>query len=396
MLILGAAAVSGLLIALAAADAAGQTVHSPIRPPGLWHWAWVGGIAAAFAAYAAGVFRLRGRQVALRPILLIAVVMQLAPLSGPLLLSTDVFGYWSFGRLEAVHHVNPYVTAPSAVMSPDELRYGQGQTATVYGPAFTAASEIQARLAGGSEREIEVVYRVAAALGVLALLAIVAVCLERPAFAVAFIGWSPLFALHFAGGGHNDVWMLVFAVAGILLARRMRAAAAGSAWAIAALIKAPALVFLPLEVIALVRRGGRGPGWRFAGGFAAAAGILGALATVRYGTAWLPFGQTAKETQGTSSLSLVSRLVQAGVPRSVAKPALLGLGVLGYLCLTRDAWHGRARLGLAAAFVIAAPAWLVPWYGSWPVAFAALEDDLAAQVVAAVATAYLLTDALPF
>jgi hypothetical protein len=392
--ILGAVAVSGLLSALAAADVAGETAHSPIRPPGLWHWVWLVGVTAAFASYAVAIWLLRSRRVALGPILVVAAVMQLAPLSGPLLLSTDVYSYWSFGRLAAVHHVNPYDKAPSDVLPRSELGSGQEGT-TIYGPGFTAASEGHALLVGDSARDAEVVYRIAAAAGVLVLLSIVALGVERSGFPVAFIGWSPLFALHFAGGGHNDIWMLVFVVGGVVLARRLKPMAAGIAWACSAFVKVPALIVLPLEVVATARREGPRTMLRLVGGLCGAAALLGALATIRYGTGWLAFVNASSETQQLNSLSLVYRLVQLGIPHSPAKIVLGVLFGLGYLLLGRDAWKGRARLALAANLLVLTPAWVVPWYGSWPVALAAIEDDTAAQVLAVVTTAYLLTDALP-
>ena len=41
-----------------------------------------------------------------------------------------------------------------------------------------------------------------------------------PAFAVAFVGWNPLLAIDFAGGGHNDVWMMVLVLGAPALAAR--------------------------------------------------------------------------------------------------------------------------------------------------------------------------------
>jgi len=78
----------------------------------------------------------------------------------------------------------------------------------------------------------------------------------------------------------------------------------------------------------------------------------------------------------------------------VATTALTALLVIGYLRLVRDAWNGRARLGLAAALLVLTPAWLVAWYGSWAVSFSAIDDDPAAEIVAVVATAYLLSGAV--
>lgn len=392
-IVLGGLSVVGLLVALSATEKLPSAESSPIDPPGAWRWVWIAGVAAAFVSYCFGAFRVRRRDAPLAPVLAVAVVMQLAALSGPLLLSTDVFAYWSYGRLAAVYHMNPYSTSP-AMLAPSRPGYNPGLGTTIYGPAFTAASELHARAVGTSMRDVEVVYRIAAAVGMLVVLALVAVGMRRPAFAVAFIGWNPLLALHFAGGGHNDVWMLVFVVGGVLLARRRRPVMAGVAWAASAFVKASALALLPLEALASVRSGSRSV--RFVAAFSVALLAFAALATLQYGTAWPSFiHRASNQLSQTSSLSLVFRAGQLGIHRSIAKATLATLFAIGYLKLLRDAWRGRARLGLAATLLIFTPAWLVPWYGSWPVALAALEDDRTAQVVAVLATAYLLSDAIP-
>jgi len=73
--------------------------------------------------------------------------------------------------------------------------------------------------AGTSAHRAELGYRVLALLGVLAAALIVA-RRTRNAAAVALLGWSPLVALHFAGGGHSDAWMIALLVIfGFLLGR---------------------------------------------------------------------------------------------------------------------------------------------------------------------------------
>ena len=204
-----------------------------------------------------------------------------------------------------------------------------------------------------------------------------------------------MFALHFAGGGHNDIWMLLLAMGGVLASRRGRSALGGGLWAVSATVKSSVLLLVPLEALAAWRRDGSPRAMRFIVGFAIGALLAAALATALYGTAWLTSYQRASsQLRQTSSLSLVFQLGRIGVSTHVAKLVLALLFALGYAKLVLDALRGRARLGLAAGLLIASPAWLVPWYGSWPVAFSAIEDDRLAQLFALVATAYLLADSL--
>ncbi len=190
--------------------------------------------------------------------------------------------------------------------------------------------------------------------------------------------------------------MLLFVVGAILLTERRRTVAGSAAWAASAFIKASAIALLPIEFVALLRRDRRAiPIW--CASLVVAAAVFGGLAALLYGTAWPSFIRRASaQLSQTSSLSLVFRLGQLGVSRQIAKVVLAVVFVLGYGKLLLDAWRtGRARLAFASTLLIFTPAWLVPWYGSWPVALAATEDDHIGEALALIATAYLLTDALP-
>ena len=67
------------------------------------------------AAYLAGLFRLdrAGGQVRRKTVILLACAVQLLPLAGPVLLSTDVYTYWDYARISTVHGGNPYEDEPS-------------------------------------------------------------------------------------------------------------------------------------------------------------------------------------------------------------------------------------------------------------------------------------------
>ena len=81
----------------------------------------------------------------------IACAIQLAPLAAPLLLSTDAWTYWDYGRIAAVHDANPYAQPPSTSPTIRPTRtwaIAWRNTTSVYGPAFTLASEPLALVAG--------------------------------------------------------------------------------------------------------------------------------------------------------------------------------------------------------------------------------------------------------
>jgi alpha-1,6-mannosyltransferase len=361
-----------------------------------WSWVYLGLVACAFLAYLAALVLLdRGAHVQARAVVAVAAAIQLVPLTAPLLLSTDAYSYWDYGRLAVVHDANPYEEQPDGFPAdPAFQRMGEQWrgTPTVYGPAFTLASEGHAAIVGESADAAAWLYKLLAALALLAVLWLAVHIAPRPAFAAAFVGWNPLLAVHFAGGGHNDVWMMALVFAALALAAAGRRQLAGVAWAASIAVKWVALVFLPLRALE-ARRHGRRAGHA---GFAAAAVVLAGLATARYGTGWLDaLGPVGRNLREGARYSIPSRLESIGFPHGLAVGLLAGLFALAYLWLLREAWRGRARLGLAACLLIVAAPWLVPWYVVWAVPFAAVEEDRWAQALSLALTAYLLRDAVP-
>jgi alpha-1,6-mannosyltransferase len=211
-------------------------------------------------------------------------------------------------------------------------------------------------------------------------------------FAAAFVGWSPLLALHFAGGGHNDVLMMLFVLAALAAGRAGRYRWAGPAWVAALSMKITALVFLPLRFLEARRRGRRVSHWSFV----AAALVVASVASARYGPHWLAvLSPVANQLHSTSSLGLPYWAGKLGFPERRVTEALLAAYAVFYLWLLWEAWRGRARLGLAACGLLLATSWLQPWYAVWAVPLAAVEEDALACLAALALSAYFLHDALP-
>lgn len=352
-------------------------------------------LAAAFAAYLGALALLRRRGAALRAVVALAVAIQLLPLAGPLLLSTDAWTYWAYGRIAAVHGGDPYVQTPSA--HPDDPAYEHAgaawrETTSVYGPAFTALSEAVALAAGDSARAAAWIFKSLAALGVLACLLLAArLARDRP-YAAALVGWNPLFAVHFAGGGHNDSLLVALVLAALALAAARRPSLAAVAWVLSFFVK-----WIPVVFFALRALEARATGRRVAHlAFLAATLAACALATARYGLDWLrAFGPLARNADSQTSYALPHRLEQLGLSHGVALGVAGAALVLGLAWLAREALRGRARLGLAACLLLAVTPWLAAWYAIWAVPLAAAEDDRRAQLLALGFCAYLLPQTIP-
>ena len=143
-------------------------------------------------------------------------------------------------------------------------------------------------------------------------------------FALAFVGWNPLLAIHFAGGGHNDAWMAALVLGALAFAAAGGdGLAAAVSWALAFLVKWIPLVFLPLRALEAratgravshlaLRRGGRA--------------VAGARRRWRYGLDWLrAFGPLAGTPAAETSYALpqparAARRAARGCARALRRP----------------------------------------------------------------------------
>ena len=321
------------------------------------------------------------------------------PLGAPLLLSTDAWTYWDYGRIAAVHDANPYAATPSDF--PDDpafrvRRHGLARHDDGLRPAFTLASEPLARAAGTSADAAAWIYKSLAAVAVLACggarRAALAPAARSRSRSSAGTRCSPCTS---RGGGHNDAW-----VALLVLARarggapRAGGSSPASAGRSALFVKWVPLVLLPLR--ALEARATRPP--RRAPRLRASPRSSSApLAFARYGTAWLhAFGPLARNANHETRWALPHRLEQLGVPHGVSI-ALFAARVRSSRTrgCVREAWRGRARLGLATCALLLAAPYLVVWYVVWAVPLAAAEDDEPAALLSLALCAYLLRQTIP-
>src|SRR5437660_7604498 len=242
-----AAGVACLGLTVAAAALA-WPARSPLVPrngghPGgdrAWAWWFLVLLVAAFAVYVAGIVLVRASAPRLIVVGAVAAAIQLAPLGAPLLLSTDAWTYWDYGRLAAVHGLNPYRDDPEQAREDPAFRYvgaAWRDTTSVYGPAFTLASEPLARAAGTSADAAAWIYKSLAAVAMVAIAFLAGRLSRRPALAWAVVGWSPVLSIDFAGGGHNDAWPFALVLAALAVALSGRRELAGAGWALAALVK---------------------------------------------------------------------------------------------------------------------------------------------------------------
>ena len=378
----GVALVSVVLLAVAAANHAAPSDVSPVVPRGAWNLVWVASLAAGFALYGIGAVLAWNGSLRLKLAVAVAVAVQVVPLSAPLLLSKDTYLYWGEARVLVGHDANPYVATPAdypADPSTPWVSTSWSAQPAPYGPAW----ELAAATAGTttSRRVAELGYRALAAAALLASVALVARRTRRAA-PVVVLGWSPLLALHFGGGGHSDALMMLVVLGAIAAGATARS---GALWPIASAFKPFPAVLVPLELAR--RRLAVGRRWWLGLVISTIATVV--VSTAIFGTHWIS-GATAGAHE-TSPLGGVHWLTETGLRHryAVLVGAFVFLAV--YVALMRRAWRtGRGSLSLAATALCLTSSLLRPWYALWPVALAAIEEDALAFVAAFALTGYLL------
>jgi Glycosyltransferase family 87 len=302
------------------------------------------------------------------------LALHLVFLIAPPLLSSDIFNYVGYARLDAVHHLNPYIHPLSAAPTdPSYIYVGWPLNTTAYGPLFTLAT---LPLGWVSFTAGIWLLKLSAALASLACVALVWMCatrLGRPALpATLFFGLNPVLLAYAVGGAHNDLIMMVAALGGIylMLAGRQSGMAA---LVVAVAVKSSAVVLLPFALL-----GSRRPLKAILWGVGAAA-VVGVVTLIVFGT------------HISSLLHVLQRDARLETPNDI--PGLindvLGLGLtthtlgrIGMLVLLPTialllvrVYRGGDWLenaGWATCAVIVTTTWFLPWYLIWFLPLAAL------------------------
>lgn len=380
----------GVLIALAAAGGESFLIGTP---PGLFP-AWItgplGGLAGTIGrpkfltlvllmwlAYAVVIVASRR----LRPVLALSVLaaLHLTFLLAPPLLSTDVFSYVDYGRLGAIHGLNPYLHTPFA--SPDDPVYPLvgakwRHTATAYGPLFTLISYPLAHLSvpnavwalkglaglasGGC---VVLVWRCARLLGRDGL---------RPAL---LVGLNPTLLVYAVGGGHNDLLMIALMLGAVALVLAERESIAGIGVLAAATIKAPAVVMLPFLLL-----GARRPRQVLAGAAVGLAAIATLSALAFDGQAWrfLDVLRGQQSLVGADSfpheLARLFGLEDVVPVMALARAALAATAVALFIAVRRGAdWLPAS--GWLLLVLVVTTGFPLAWYTIWALPLAAISAD---------------------
>jgi hypothetical protein len=333
---------------------------------------------------------------AVSAIAVLHVVWLLAP---PMWL-TDVFNYLGYVRIGARHDLNPYTHFLQSIRHDEAFRWVTWpKLHSPYGPLFLAGSWPVAWASVPAGLWIFKVATALASLGCIALVARLAQQLRRPVVpALLFVGLNPLWLVYGVGGAHNDMFMLLFVLGGLLLALRGREALGAGSIMLGAAIKATGGILLPFLFIGAKHRK------QVVIGAAAAGALIVAIVLVFFGdspmSALLSFAFQGENISFKSFPGQVSQqLLGMNDPNYTVQAVanVLLLGVVG--ALLYRTWKGRENwleaAGWATLAVLLSMLWMMPWYSVWLLPLAALVEDRRLRIAALVFGAFVTLMYIP-
>jgi hypothetical protein len=328
------------------------------------------------------------------------VVLHVAFLLAPPLLSSDIFGYIDWARLGALHGLDPYAHGSLAAPHDPAFAYFRWRTSmpSPYGPAFTVLSYATAPLGVAGAFWAMKAACAAASLGVVAL---VAACARRvgtdPLRAAAFFGLNPLLLVWAIGGGHNDLLATVTVMGGVWLLLTRRPAGGGALLALATALKASAGIAVPYALL------GAGERRRVLTGLATALLALAVAALAVFGPGVTGFIQANRDQQQLVARTSVPNQVgvllgSGGITPAIRAVAIVVLAAVLLFTLWRT-WRGASWIacaGWGTLAVIVCSAWLMPWYAVWLLPLAPLSRDRRLMAATLALCAYIVAMRTPF
>lgn len=330
-------------------------------------------------------------------------------LSPPLAL-TDIFNYVNYGRMEVVHHLNPYTSTPIVEPHNDPSfdLSNWHHLLSPYGPTFTLITFAVVPLGVAASFWAIKLILMLSSLGTIWLVWKCARLLGRePVQAIVFLGLNPVVLIWGLGGDHNDFIMMFLVVLGfylLLLARakgadkpapagvpRWRFAplwldiAAGAAFVTAATVKASGVVLLPIVLAGLLYSPRRL--LRTTGGMIAAGALLAAVSVTAFGLHLPDLSTQSRLVTTLSPSNLLGLATGSGGATAGLLHLLSGVLALSVLAACIFAWRKRDSItpaGWASIALLMTLSWVLPWYVLWVLPMAALSRSRSLRAVSLV------------
>jgi hypothetical protein len=348
--------------------------------------------------YVPRMTRLRSRRWAIGAVVAVHAIFFLAP---PMAL-TDIFNYVNYGRMEVVHHLNPYTTYPvlEPHSDPSYALSNWHQLLSPYGPLFTLLTFALVPLGIAASFWTIKAVLMAASLGTILLVWRCAEMLDLdPVRAIVLVGLNPIVLVWGLGGDHNDFLTVFAIVLGFYLLLRAREhdrsgaaeIGAGAAFVAAAALKASAGILIPIVLASLVRTPRRLLDVLL--GMLAAGVVVGGASLIAFG---LHIPDLSTQSRVVTSISLPNLLglaLGSGGETETLHNVLSGVLALSLLGCCVLAWRWRDSItasGWATVALLVTLGWVLPWYILWLLPLAALSRSRKLRTTALVLGAYLI------
>ncbi|HWG09829.1 MAG TPA: hypothetical protein VN672_12580 [Solirubrobacteraceae bacterium] len=387
--------------------------------------------------------RLRARWV-IATVIAVHVVFFLSP---PLAL-TDIFNYVNYGRMEIVHHLNPYTTIP--ILEPhNDPSYDLSnwhQLLSPYGPLFTMLTFAVVPL--GVAATFWVLKGVLALAGLATLLLVwkCARLLGRdPVKAIVLVGLNPIVLVWGLGGDHNDFIMVFLVVLGFYLLLRarqrdhdelgedgvdgpfapapppalpssfaeVRAAVgqvplrrrlsewllplswpeigAGAALVAAVAVKASGAVLIPVVLASLLRMPRRLV--QVLLGMAVCTAVVAAASLIAFGLHFPDLSTQSRLVTSVSVPNLIGLALGQGGETDWLHTLLSATLIVAVALCCLQAWRRRSPItaaGWSSVALLVTLSWVLPWYVLWVLPMAALSSSVRLRRTALVLGAYMI------
>jgi len=418
----------------------------------LLRYLFTAGLVVMYGCYLVLLSYLPAMRGAARWLLVTLLAVHAIFLLSPPISLTDVFNYINYGRMEVVHHLNPYTSFPilEPHSDPSYLLSNWHQLTSPYGPLFTLFTFLLVPLGvPASFWTIKVVLAVTS----LALLWLVWRCAHLlrvdPIRAVVLVGLNPIVIVWGLGGDHNDFLTVFSMVLGFYLLLRGRAAVvgrrspdvegvgedevamargasveaamgaadswrasgslparawrwlwppsalligSGAAFVAAAAFKASAGILLPIVLVSLLRTPRRF--LQVLIGMVLTGLAVGVASLIAFGLHIPDLGTQSRLVTSISIPNLIGLAIGAGGETETLH-VILSLGLIAVLLLCcwrvwRGGWDLITACGWATVALLVALGWVLPWYVMWLLPLAALSRSRALRRTALVLGAYLI------
>ena len=351
------------------------------------------------------------------------VLVHLIFLISPPLALTDMFNYINYGRMEVVHHLNPYTTIPvlEPHSDPSYVLSNWHELLSPYGPLFTLLTFAVVPLGvAGSFWALKGILVVASLTIILLVWKCARLLGREPVGAIVLVGLNPIVLVWGLGAGHNDFLMILCIVVGFYLLllshafdqkpeplprlSRLPAAAwgwlaplsapqvgAGAAFVLAAGIKASGAVLIPVVLAGLLRTPRALV--QVLLGMVLAAAVIAFSSLLAFGLHIPDLSTQGSLVTSESVPNLIGLAIGAGGESEALRKILVATLLAAIVGCCWLAWKRRATItaaGWASVALLVTLSWVLPWYVLWVLPLAALSSSIWLRRVTLILGVYLI------